>query len=205
MLTKQDEIVFQAFSGFKRPKPYLEQYQTPPGVAVRFLNMAAKDIYNKVVVDLGCGTGILSIGSAIIGAKLTVGVDIDVSALKVAKRNLVLARSIYGNLNVVFVNADIGRFGFRCDTVVMNPPFGMQRKGQDKIFLESALKGAEVIWTLLGINSDPFVERVCRKFGYGYERVDDLEFPLKPSMKFHRKKVYRTKVSVYRIFYPVEN
>jgi len=107
MLKKQDEIIFQSLATFQYPKPHLEQYPTPPDLAVKLLNLAYEDIKDKVVFDLGCGTGILSIGSAILGARMVVGVDIDILALKVAKKNLEAVRGIYGELKVYFVNADI--------------------------------------------------------------------------------------------------
>lgn len=42
------------------------------------------------VIDIGCGTGILSIVAALLGADSVIGVDLDPVAVKVAKDNLVL-------------------------------------------------------------------------------------------------------------------
>lgn len=42
------------------------------------------------VLDIGCGSGILSIAALLLGAKRTVGVDIDALAVKTAKENGVL-------------------------------------------------------------------------------------------------------------------
>lgn len=205
MLTKRDEIFLQTLNTFIDPKPHLEQYPTPPEIAVKFLNLAYKDIKDRVVFDLGCGTGILSIGSAILGAKLVVGVDIDFKALKVAKRNLLLADEIYGKLPVYFINADVRIFNFNCDTVIMNPPFGMRKKGADKEFIECAIKGANVVWTLLGADSDPFLERLSKIYGFSFERKGNFVFKIKRSMRFHKKDIYKTRVSVYRInrFFPL--
>ena len=58
------------------PKAYLEQYTTPPNIATEMLYMAAysnHDIINKSILDLGCGTGRLSIGAALLGAKEVTG------------------------------------------------------------------------------------------------------------------------------------
>lgn len=44
----------------------------------------------KTVLDVGCGSGILSIASMLFGAKSTVGVDIDALAVKTAKENVEL-------------------------------------------------------------------------------------------------------------------
>ncbi len=202
MLRKQDEIFLQTLATFINPKPHLEQYPTPPEIAVKFLNMAYKDIKGKVVFDLGCGTGVLSIGAAILGAKFVVGVDIDFEALKVAKRNLLLANEIYGKLQVYFINADVRVFNFKCETVIMNPPFGMQRKGADREFIECAIKGARVVWTLLGANSDPFLDKLSKIYGFSFERKGDLVFKIKRSMSFHKRDIYKTRVSIYRISLP---
>lgn len=40
------------------------------------------------VLDMGCGSGILSIASSILGAKKVVGVDIDENAVRIAKENV---------------------------------------------------------------------------------------------------------------------
>ncbi len=47
-----------------------------------------KYIKNKMeVLDMGCGSGILSIASILLGAKHVVGVDIDENAVRIAKEN----------------------------------------------------------------------------------------------------------------------
>lgn len=74
-----------------------------------------KRINNEdVVFDIGCGSGILSIAAAKLGAKKTIGVDLDEVAVKVAKENAELnnvdssVEIRYGNLmNVVTEKADI--------------------------------------------------------------------------------------------------
>jgi len=202
MLKKQDEIIFQSLATFQYPKPHLEQYPTPPDLAVKFLNLAYEDIKDKVVFDLGCGTGILSVGSAILGARMVVGVDIDILALKIAKKNLEAVRGIYGELKVYFVNADIRELKFRADTVVMNPPFGMQRRGADRDFIVKAIEGSRVVWTLLGADSDPFLERLSKIYGFKFEKMGNFIFSIKRSMKFHKREIYRTRVSIYRLTIP---
>ncbi len=75
------------------------------------------------VLDIGCGSGILSVASVLLGAKNAVGVDIDATAVKVAKENAVLnqvadkteyfvgdlADKVSGKYNIVCANivADI--------------------------------------------------------------------------------------------------
>lgn len=45
---------------------------------------------NITVLDVGCGSAILSIAAALLGAKHTKGIDIDPEAVKVAKSNVIL-------------------------------------------------------------------------------------------------------------------
>lgn len=45
---------------------------------------------DDVVLDVGCGSGILSIASALLGVKRTVGVEIDPVAVQVSKENVAL-------------------------------------------------------------------------------------------------------------------
>ncbi|MDD4698970.1 MAG: 50S ribosomal protein L11 methyltransferase [Oscillospiraceae bacterium] len=59
---------------------------------------------NKEMLDIGCGSGILSIAGALLGAKSVVGVDIDKTAIKVSRENAEIndmsdrTKFIYGNL-----------------------------------------------------------------------------------------------------------
>jgi ribosomal protein L11 methyltransferase len=47
------------------------------------------DVDNKVVVDFGCGSGILAIAALKLGAKKVIGIDIDPQALLASKDNAV--------------------------------------------------------------------------------------------------------------------
>ncbi|NPA79803.1 MAG: methyltransferase [Thermotogae bacterium] len=199
MLTKQHEILLQSLGDFPDPKPHLEQYPTPPSVAVDMLNRARGDIAGKVVFDLGCGTGMLSVGAALAGADMVVGVDVDSDALKTAKRNVAFAEEVFGPLRIYLVRARIPQFHFRADTVVMNPPFGMRRKGSDREFLLAAMEGANVVWTLLGHDSDPFVRRLAEDMGFAWERVRDYPLTLRRTMRFHRRDRRTVRVSLYRL------
>lgn len=61
---------------FENPKVELEQYTTSSYIAASILHTAQSvygDIKDKTVADLGCGTGILSIGAVVLGAKYCTG------------------------------------------------------------------------------------------------------------------------------------
>jgi putative methylase len=81
------EMALQRIPAHKSPKVALEQYSTPSIIAADVLWNAHSmgDIEGLKVVDLGCGTGIFTIGAAMMGAAESVGVDIDDDAVSIAK------------------------------------------------------------------------------------------------------------------------
>src|SRR5512139_383209 len=104
MKLKHLEMALQRLSGFSHPTAALEQYQTPAPLAARLLFHALMkgDIEGKNVCDLGSGTGVLSIGAALLGAVQVTGVDIDKKAVEVAKANALLL-----GVDVEFIVADV--------------------------------------------------------------------------------------------------
>ncbi|KAK1336902.1 hypothetical protein QTO34_002938, partial [Cnephaeus nilssonii] len=157
---KELESRLQQVDAFEKPKLLLEQYPTRPHIAGRaagdraFASRVAcmlytihntyDDIENKVVADLGCGCGVLSIGTAMLGAGLCVGFDIDEDALEIFNRNV----EEFELTNVDMVQCDVlcslsNRMSKSFDTVIMNPPFGTKNnKGTDMAFLKTALEMA---------------------------------------------------------------
>ena len=130
------EILISKVPENPNPKVKLEQYTIPPEVASRMLYIACyvyRDIVGKRVLDLGCGTGRLAIGAAYLGAAEVVGIDIDREVVKIAKdaaNGLEVGESIY------WVTGDLYALRGRYDTVIQNPPFGVQRRRADRIFLK---------------------------------------------------------------------
>jgi len=76
---------------FIDPNITLEQYATSPELTSYIIYSALQneDIgYGRSVLDLGCGTGMLSIGSAIVGSSQVTLVDCDEGALAIAQANM---------------------------------------------------------------------------------------------------------------------
>ena len=105
MRLKQLEMILQRVEGFDSPSARREQYGTPATLAARLLYhaMMKGDIREKRVLDLGCGTGILSIGAFILGASAVLGVDIDEKAVESARRNADML-----GVEPEFITGDIG-------------------------------------------------------------------------------------------------
>lgn len=97
---------------FDNPRIEYEQYATSPHLAASVALAAYQrgDLGgdgNKVVLDLGCGTGMLSLASACLGASHIVAVDIDAMAIQQAKRNVDRLMIDFDNVTVDFIQAEL--------------------------------------------------------------------------------------------------
>ena len=91
MKLKEFEWALQDVKQFDSPKVNLEQYPTSAHLAARVVynaEISYGDIQDKKVLDLGCGPCILGIGAQIFGSAYTMGIDIDLDALNVARQNI---------------------------------------------------------------------------------------------------------------------
>jgi len=193
MKQRQLEIMLEQLKAFPSPSAVLEQYSTPAPIAAQLLHFAflRGDIWHKRVVDLGCGPGILAIGAALLGATAT-GVDADERVLEVAQLN---AGTV--GVDVKWVESSIQDFQGAYDTVVMNPPFGAQKRHSDRPFLLKATKIGEVVYLLHSAIVDDFVRRFLEP-----NRVTDtikIKLPLAHSFKFHKQEVRYIDAILYRI------
>lgn len=180
------------------PKLKLETYTLDSKSASRFLFIAGylyDDIIDKRVIDLGCGTGVLAIGAALMGAKLVVGVDIDKDSIGIAKEN---AAKI--GVGVNYVAADIEAVHDSFDTVLTNPPFGCWNRGVDVKFLKKALEISTTVYSLhkRSPTNRRFLGRKISSLEGKVDRIFELEINLSHTFKFHRKRSYPVKVDLYR-------
>ena len=165
---------------FKLPITELEQYSTPPDLAFEIIKKvnSAGNLSGKIA-DLGCGTGRLSIAAALLGANVT-GFEIDEKALNIAKEY-----SQKNKLEITWTNQPIESIDEVFDTVIMNPPFGSQRPGADKIFLEKAMEIAAHIWTIHLSGTRKFIEKLVEDNNYQIIELYEFRYPLKKTMPFH--------------------
>jgi putative methylase len=76
MKLKELEQILSSVKPFPNPKLELEQYATDAHIAARMVYTGAAtfdDFEEKTVLDLGCGCGMLSIASLIMGASYNEG------------------------------------------------------------------------------------------------------------------------------------
>ncbi|MBI2084604.1 MAG: 50S ribosomal protein L11 methyltransferase [Candidatus Aenigmarchaeota archaeon] len=209
MNKKQLEIIISKLKPIQTPKPSLEQYTIPSDLAAEILNLAhlRNDIEDKVVFDFGCGTGRLALGALLLGAKEVVAVDTDDTVLETAEENfhsLVTGmKGISFNGSIKFVCSDIGEFEGKCDTVVQNPPFGIQGSHHaDSVFLEKALECGRSIYSLHKNGyekTQEFLTRLVESKGGKVEQIVPYTFSIPHMFKFHDKPKKEISVDLYVI------
>ena len=189
--------ILSGLEGFKDPKIEFEQYGTPGDIAAELLLFAYSmgKLENKVIADLGCGTGILSIGSALLGAKRVYAIDIDGDALSIARKNA----ERLDLLNIIeFVEEDIREFDIKVDTVVMNPPFGCQSRHADRMFLEKAFEVSSDTFSihLAKEEVERFIVRFSADLGFRAKILKRMKMELPARFFFHRKRLERIDVDL---------
>lgn len=183
------------------PKAYLEQYTIPSRVAAELLFIATyvyNDIIDKTVVDLGCGTGRLAIGAALLGARETFGVDVDKVAVDVARKN---AETMDVKEKTHWIVADIDVMQGTFDTVLQNPPFGVQRRKADREFIKKSLELGRRIYSLHkgGESSREFIKRFIERHGGRVTGIFPMKMDIPRLFEFHTKNKRSVEVDLYRI------
>ncbi len=178
------ERTLQKIPPQSKPKPGLEQYSTPAWIAadILYIAYAQGNIADKKVVDLGCGNGIFSIGSWLLGARSVLGIDIDPDAIEDARRNAAAAGA-----DIELLTADVTSLTEKFDTAIMNPPFGSQRRGADRPFLVSAMRSASKVYSLHMADTLPFLSAYITSLGGRIELQKNYKFEIPHMFGFHEK------------------
>ena len=205
MVSKKElEIILSKLKGNPEPKPSLEQYIIPSHLAAEILNLACLSgiIKNKTIADFGCETGVLAIGAQLLGAKEIIAVDIDENVLRIAKDNANFAGKMSSNkTEIKFVNADISEWDGKVDTVIQNPPFGIQKRHADRIFLEKALESAENIYSLHRSyeKSRDFIKNFVERRNGKVKNITTYKFRIPHMFRFHRRPKVEFDVDLFDI------
>uniref|UniRef100_A0A1B6LVI9 Methyltransferase-like protein 5 n=1 Tax=Graphocephala atropunctata TaxID=36148 RepID=A0A1B6LVI9_9HEMI len=200
------EQCLQQIEVFDCPKVELEQYATSPHLAACMLytiQSSYGDLEGRMVADLGCGCGTLTFGTAMLGAGLCLGFDVDREALGIFNVNREELEIEGCDAVLCDVVRDIGdRWGDCFDTVVMNPPFGTRRKGVDMEFVKVGLKLATTaVYSLHKTSTRSHVLAAARGWGVEAKVVAELRFNLPQTYKFHSKSSVDIKVDLVRFWF----
>ena len=196
------EMLMQSIPSHPKPKVGLEQYTTPSIIASDLLWNAFSlgDVENKNIVDLGCGTGIFAIGSSLLGANSSIGIDIDEDSIE-------LARHSSDKLNageITFIVSDINDLDecLNADTVFQNPPFGSQKKadaGQDLNFVKKACElNPEVLYSFHMASTEEFLMKYYAENDLKITHIFRYKFPIPKIYDFHTKESRDVSVIVIR-------
>jgi putative methylase len=211
------ELFLESLTPQPNPQAQLEQYTVSEQIAANMLYLASYtngDVIDKAVLDLGCGTGRLGLGAAYLGAKEVVGIDIDPVAIKTAKENAVKAE-----LPFQLVNGDIAAITGQFDTVLQNPPFGVQTREADRAFLVKALEVGNAVYSLhnhpevddrlikllkssggmVRVQPNAFLERFIAKHGGAVSAVYAMLMTIPKLFDFHRKLKHDFVIDLYII------
>jgi len=183
---------------FNQANVSLEQYPTDSEIAATILWQAKmnNDIEDKIIADLGAGTGILGIGALLLGADYVYFVEKDEKAIEILKENL-------NNLNIEdnfkIINSEIQEFNKKVDLVIQNPPFGTKEKHADKLFLEKAFEITTKIYSFHKTSTKVFIEKISEDHNFKIKEQIDFKFPLKATQKFHKKRIENIEVSCFKL------
>jgi putative methylase len=199
---KQLAIILSKLKVFEKPRVRFEQYPTDSNVAADLLwnMMLLGDTLDKKIIDLGSGTGILSIGALFCGAKQITGYEIDQKAIDIAKENY---RTVQEEFEfpgkIEFKKGDVLEIIDKSDIVIQNPPFGTRDKHIDKEFLTKAIYTGNITYSLHKSTTIDYLKDFIVKKGAKVSHSWRYQFPLKQTLEQHRRKIQIIDVTALRI------
>ena len=180
---------------FPDPRPELEQVRTPPEAAAEMLwaALGAGELEGRAVADLGCGTGVLALGAALLGARSVEGWDVDARALALGRDT-----AQEWGVEVRFVERSVEPPGPVAETILMNPPFGAQRAQADRPFWEAALGGtASAVYAFALADSRSFIERQAVAHSARLDERRPIDWTLPATFRHHRRRNVPLKVDLW--------
>ena len=198
MKLKHLEQALQQVKGFENPSIELEQVITSPHIASHLIYNAFQndDIEGLSIGDFGCGTGMLSVASSLMGCVCSLGIDVDLNALQIAKDNFI--ETEVNNCELVQLDIQCFSLSSQFDVVVTNPPFGTRNRGIDTVFVEKAMSSAAVVYSLHKTSTRDHFIRKASEEGWKIDIIAELRYDLPKTHRFHKQKSKDIEVDLYR-------
>ncbi|MCC7574401.1 METTL5 family protein [Candidatus Woesearchaeota archaeon] len=182
---------------FSNPIIGLEQYATSGEVAAELLwsSHMRNLIKDKVVIDLGAGTGILGIGALLLGAKKVVFLEKDSSAIRILEKNIKNVEEEYELPSFEIIQGDVSSITGIFDFVIMNPPFGTKNKNVDTTFLNKAVSLSDNVLSIHKTSTKDYVVKYFEDNEFEVVDVFDFKYHLKKLFEHHDKPVKIIEIS----------
>lgn len=190
-------ILLSKLKVFNNPDPNLEQYPTDSEIANQVLNNVnlIDHIKGKTIADFGAGTGILGIGCTFFNPSIVYLIEKDVNAITDMIENLRFLEKVD---HLELLPMDVIDFNKKVNIVIQNPPFGTKQKRIDIQFLDKAFSIANVVYSFHKTITKDYIQEFANRQGFDTTHTWDYQFPLKQTMKQHKKTIQRIQVTVFR-------
>jgi putative methylase len=200
MSRKQLAILLSKLKPFENPKINLEQYPSDSEEISKILWQAYMfgHIEGKMILDAGCGTGIIGIGAMLLDAKKVIFLDVDTEALDTLKKNISLAEELCGEKiktnSYEIINSDYLTYdfsGIKIDTIIHNPPFGTRNEHSDLNFLKKSFSVANAVYSLHKASTKNYLQKAIERESFRIFYEYEFSYPLKNTYTQHTKKIQR--------------
>ncbi len=194
------ELILERIPELQNPKPNLEQHTTPSWIAAELLwNIRMKGLLTeKLVIDLGSGTGRLCLGSLLMGAKECVSIEIDQEQIGIQKQ---VMEELGLDERTHLIRGDATSTPLRelnSSLTIMNPPFGTVRKGIDTRFLLEAMQVSPHIFSFHLSNNKTriYLEKKAGEKHYNLTILNTYYMELKQVFDYHKSRIKRVPVDL---------
>jgi putative methylase len=200
-LYRKINLFVSKLDNFQSPKISLEQYSLPSDMIALILILGSKDLKGKNVVDVGCGTGRLTLPIQKFFSNRIMGVDVDLDAIE----SLIHLRTQYNLMVDLLISSveflETFNWGKKFQTTFMNPPFGTKRRKIDMIFLKQALTFSQTIISIhkSNLKTRQLITRLGKEYGKNMKLLATINFPIYPSFQFHHKNKHYVQVDLIRL------
>lgn len=133
------------------------------------------------------------------------------NALRILKKNI----DGLGLENIIFpICSDVNHFHIVKQllpkelhiTTIENPPFGVQKKTADRIFLQKAFSFSDVVYSIHIANQKvhKFLTSFIKKFNWKIDYVFPFQLKLNKTYEFHNQKTKSVDINIYRFKRKIE-